>query len=124
MAWNNNGIHDVAEVWLVPYFMKKYVAAVPTDFLSMTSIHQQKNTKEGVLNSYKKVMNFLLQKYARYDIMEQTGNDKIRCTQPPGASLSKLARKMWMKKSHFPQVYNKCVLEATFFAWPPTLDLP
>lgn len=61
-VYDTNGIQEGADIWLLPLFMEKTVAAVLT---ARTVLYQTcKYCKDGTLSSYYKEINYLLETFA------------------------------------------------------------
>lgn len=79
-ACDSNGIHEGATVWLVKHFVNKSTVAslAPRVFLNSNLSCK----REGMLSSWKEVVNHLLETYATDDVIVETKTDLQKSNQP------------------------------------------
>lgn len=73
--------------------------------------------KEGVLTTYYRVMNRLLQKYAIYFIMAKKGNEIAHSVKPSTLSPLELAHELWLKRWRCSNFYDAHVLKKILVKW-------
>lgn len=100
-------------MWLFSYFLKKSTEAALTARLLLKSKSSQYSFKEGVLKTYCKVVNHLLETYTTEEFISE--KDRIACfVKPSNMSPLKIANELWPKRRRCSHVYEECVLKGIF----------
>lgn len=71
MACDNNGTHEGAAMWLIPFFMKKTAAAAITARPSLKAGSSSGTFREVMLIPHVEVVNHLVNTYATDDIIAE-----------------------------------------------------
>lgn len=89
-----------------PHFMNWTAAAALMERLSLKSksLKKEEKTKEGVLKTYSRILNRLLNTYATDNVIAEADIDISRFVQPMNSTPLQFADVLLMKTSHVLQV--------------------
>lgn len=79
---DSNGIHEGAAMWLFPYFLKKFTAAISAPCLSHGAKKSNYGVKDAVLTTKFQVVNHVLETYTADHIIKETDSDTACFVNP------------------------------------------
>lgn len=86
MAYDTNGVHEGAAMWLFHLFMKKFASAI-LNACTCLKPRKKRRLAERILTTYCKVVNCLLSTYATDDVESDANAKMATYKQPPNVNL-------------------------------------
>lgn len=113
LAFDTNGVHERAAVWLILLFMKLPTAvALNTGIVLKSKSHDRH--QEGALTSYGEAVNQLLETYATEDVIAEANADMMQLTQPSNKLPAECSESLSNTVLRCERVYDEYLVEGIF----------